>query len=83
MLRIMALKLALEPPQEIIPFTAKTIIFDTFETRNFVIKQQMAPKGKNFILNVSTYVQIRLEVKINDRPPKIYSFQGNKAIQIY
>lgn len=56
MLKIMALKLAVEPPQEILPFTPKTVIFDTFQVRTFIIKEQTAPKQSNFILNVNTYV---------------------------
>lgn len=34
----MAMKLVLEPVHEILPFAAKTIIFDTFSSRQFVIK---------------------------------------------
>jgi hypothetical protein len=38
MLRAMAMKLALDPPQEIVPFTPKTLIFDSAQTRNFLIR---------------------------------------------
>lgn len=34
------------------------------------------------MLNVNTYVPIKLEIKINERTPQYYNFQGNKAIQI-
>ena len=34
------------------------------------------------MLNVNTYVPIRLEIKISERPSQYYNFQGNKAIQI-
>jgi hypothetical protein len=80
---MMALKLTFDPPQEILPLIAKTVIFDTFDTRNFIIREQVAPKGKNYILNVNTYAHLKLEIKINDRSPKFYAFQGNKAIQIF
>lgn len=79
----MALKLIADPPLEIVPFVSKNVLFDTSDPRYFVIKQLIAPKGKNYILNINAYGHIRLEIKVNDRPTKFFSFEGNKAVQIY
>jgi hypothetical protein len=40
----MALKLIVEPPTEIQPFVNKSVIFDNFTTKTFIIRQQTAPK---------------------------------------
>ena len=69
---MLALNFVPDPPQEMVPFTPKIIIFDDKKPRRFFFQSQPVTNGKQFILNVQSQTGVKIGISIDEAKPRIY-----------
>lgn len=79
---MLASKFVPDPPQELTPSAPKVILFNEKVAKRFVVREQTADKGRQFILHVTAHAPVKISIGTNEEKPKFYSFDGTKAILI-
>ena len=81
--QLLALNFVPDPPQFLQPFTPKIIVFEDKKPKRFLFKEVPAEPNKKYILNVHSQTITRIGISVDESKPKMYHFQGHKAIVIH
>lgn len=65
------------------PFIPKIILLENTKPRRFLFQALPEEPGKKYALNVNAQTSVRIGISVDSSRPKMYHFQGSKAIIIH